>query len=244
MSKGGLGGYNPAPFGFGSSAGTTLEALQEALATAKGTALAKDRGTVVWVENAAQARVLWDLYNATERAGMQGDPAKLAAGILERWEAILRLIPDKTDTMIARRARVAAKLGLIGKGTTVQVLHDYLATTVGEIYQGLAFTDPTDAITYIPGGGVIPGGPTLLDGNALLPNASPYLSTLAYVAILLAQPASMPNDKFYALAGRIYEDVDGLVGAWMGFDWVKDGINGAGFFLDEDMNLDNERFDE
>ncbi|MRG98201.1 putative phage tail protein [Polyangium spumosum] len=238
----GLGGFNPAPFKFGAASQTDLEAIQNAIAEAEGTSLAVIKGTVKWVENHATARVLWELYGATQKLANQWLPEK-ATDFLPRWEAILGITPSRFDDLEDRRRRVAAKLSLIGKGTTFQVVNDYLTTILGSIYQGLVFTDPMDATTYVPGGGSVPGGPTFLDGNTIDPQLSPYYSTVAYVAILLAKPDSMSEEEFYALAGRIYEDADNLFGAWVAFDWIRDGVNGAGFYLDEDNNLDGQRFD-
>lgn len=240
---GGLGGNNPFPMKLGGAADGDLEVIQEAFAEALGSALAKERGTVSWVENHAIARVLWALYAAAQRLANQWDPKKMTV-FLERWEDILLTSPLPTDTDAARRTRVGLKMSLIGAGTTGDILRTYLETAIPEIYVDLVFTDPLDATTYVPGGGSVPGGgPTFLDGDLIGPFMSPYASSVAYMAILIEKPDSMSDNTFYALAARVYDDVDGLIGAWMDFDWVRDGGNGAGFYLDENFNLDNQRFD-
>lgn len=237
------GGFNPSPNVLGGSAALDLEAIQEGFADSQGSALARERGTVAWVENHAQARVLWDLYRLPQRLANQWDPLRMT-DFLPRWEKILGIKPLKNETLLERREHVGSKMSLVSAGTIQQVLTDYLEETIGDIFVGVEYGDPVTAVTYVPGGASIPGGPTLLDGD-LLPNTlSPWSSSLAYISILINKPASMTNDEFYERAARIYDDVDNLIGAWMRFDWVNDGPNGAGFYLDEDANLDNQRFDE
>ena len=239
----GLGGFNPAPFKFGEAASTDLEAIQNAFADTQGTSLARERGSVAWVENHATARVLYALYGLAYRLANVNDPARMT-NTLPRWEKILNIAPLDSDTIVERRNRVTAKLSLLGKGTTLQVVEDYLTLVLGSMFVGLKFSDPTEATTYVPGGGAVPGGgPAFLDGDLADPRISPYASSLGYVAILLQRPENMTVELFYERAGRIYEDMNNLLGAWMDFDWVNDGPNGAGFYLDEDYNLDNQRFD-
>ena len=239
----GLGGFNPAPFKFGEAASTDLEAIQNAFADTQGTSLARERGSVAWVENHATARVLYALYGLAYRLANVNDPARMT-NTLPRWEKILNIAPLDSDTIVERRNRVTAKLSLLGKGTTLQVVEDYLTLVLGSMFVGLKFSDPTEATTYVPGGGAVPGGgPAFLDGDLADPRISPYASSLGYVAILLQRPENMTVELFYERAGRIYEDMNNLLGAWMDFDWVQDGPNGAGFYLDEDYNLDNQRFD-
>lgn len=239
----GLGGFNPAPLTFGNAAETDLETLQNAIAEAQGSAIATERGTVAWIENHATARVLLALYLLARKLGYVNDPKRMTV-TLERWEAILGISPLYAETKLERRIRVEAKLSLLSAGTTFTTINDYLAKVLGNMYKGLEFPDPLTAITYVPGGGTVPGGgPTFLDGNLVGPTGSPYASSLAHVIVLLEKPIEMTEDVFYGKAAQIYDDMDNLIGAWMGFDWVRDGVNGAGFYLDEDNNLDNQRFD-
>ena len=239
----GLGGFNPAPFHFGNAADTDLEALHNAIADAHGSAIAKDRGSIAWVENHATARIFWELYLRAKKLGFINDPKRMTT-TLSRWEAILRIRPFRGAADAERRIRVEARLSLISAGTSPRVVNDYLARVLGAMFVGLEYPDPETALTYVPGGGSVPGGgPTFLDGNAVGPTVSPYASSLAHVIVLLEKPMEMTEDEFYARAAQIYEDMGILVGAWMGFDWVRDGPNGAGFYLDEEHNLDNQRFD-
>lgn len=237
---GGLGGFNPGPRRFGGAASTDLEAIQSAIASANGTAIATDRGTISWVENHATARVVYGLYRTAERVGSVNDPARMTE-TLPRWEKILRLSPG-SQSLRERRARVSAALSLLSAGTAFQVLDDYLVDLLGEMYLGLSFPDPLTATTRVPGGGSVPGGgPTFVDGDDADPAISPYSSSLARIAILLQKPIEMSEPVFYERAGSIRGVVDNLIGAWMGYSVIRDGPNGVGFFLDEPNNLDNQR---
>ena len=120
----GLGGFNPAPFKFGEAASTDLEAIQNAFADTQGTSLARERGSVAWVENHATARVLYALYGLAYRLANVNGPARMT-NTLPRWEKILNIAPLDSDTIVERRNRVTAKLSLLGKGTTLQVVEDY-----------------------------------------------------------------------------------------------------------------------
>lgn len=236
-----MGGFSPMPKKFGDAKNTDLAQVHGAITEAMGSAFAKERGSFVWVENHATARVVLGMYNSAERLGSVNDPARMT-DTLPRWEKILGL--PGVGNPPERRARVAAKLGLISAGTAFQVLDDYLTDLLGEMYLGLEFPDPLTAITRVPGGGTIPGGgPVFVDGDLADPTISPYSSSLAHVAILLEKPAEMSESVFYERASSIYNVIDNLVGAWMRFSVIRDGVHGRGFFLDEPNNLDNQRFD-
>lgn len=236
----GFGGFAPAPKTFGNAKRTDLETVHNAVTEAMGTAFATGKGTVAWVENHATARVVLGLYNTAERLGSVNDPARMTE-TLPRWEKILGLIAGE-QSQNERRARVAAALSLLSAGTAFQVLDDYLTDLLGEMYLGLEFQNPLTAVTYVPGGGTVPGGgPTFIDGALADPNISPFSSSLAHIVILLEKPAEMSEIVFYERSSLIYGVVDNLVGAWVKFSVIRDGVHGKGFFLDEPNNLDNQR---
>lgn len=238
----GLGGFNPAAFKFGNAKETTLEAIQKALAESKGTSLTDLEGTINWYENHAEARVLYDLYLAAERFSKQADPYTMSEHVLQRWEKIFNINPTRFDTLDSRRTKIALKFELIGKGTRHDVVFDYLTRTLGPIFKEIIYTDPINANSYCPGGGFIPFGPVIFDGNLLPNTVSPYYSTVGYIAILLEKPDTMSETEFYDKASKIYDELDNIIGAWITFDWIREGVNGPGFYLDEDNNLDNQAF--
>lgn len=228
------GAYNPSPMQFGAEINKIIELIQQGVEQAQGTALATERGTIAWVENHATARVLADLAKAAIRLGNQWDPEKMT-DFLPRWEKILGIIPLSSATMNERREEVALKLSLTGEAPTYQVVYDFLSELLGDLFVDLIHTSSTESIGAVPGGITIPGGVTLSNGD--------WFSSIAYLAIQVQKPANVTDKEFYPQVGKIYRYLNILLPAWCTFDWFLDGIHGAGFYLDEEYNLDNQRFD-
>lgn len=228
------GGYNPSPMQFGAEMNKIIELIQQGVEQAQGTALATEYGTIAWVENHATARVLADLAKSAIRLGNQWDPEKMT-DFIPRWEKILGIIPSSDSTDNERRAEIGLKLSLTGEPPTYQVVYDFLSDLLGEVFVNLILTTSVEASGMVPGGITIPGGVTLSDGD--------WISSIAYLAIEVEKPMDMTYKEFYPLVGKIYQYLNVLLPAWCDFDWFLDGVNGAGFYLDEERNLDNMRFD-
>lgn len=237
----GFGGFNPFPMKFGNAKTTTLQSIREDLATSYGTALETEKDTPLGVEIEAESRVLWDLYCTAERFKYIRDPDRMSIEFLVRWENIYGIPKSDFDTIPQRRARLKAKMQFAHQPNTRGNIQSYLENTLGDVFVGFAFNNALSVQGYVPGGVAIPGGPTLLDGNLLTAELSPYQSKVAHIAVLLQKPNGMTEVEFYEKAGYTYLALDGAVGFWNTYDWVRDGENGAGFYLDEDHNLDNHR---
>jgi uncharacterized protein YmfQ (DUF2313 family) len=80
-------------------------------------------------------------------------------------------------------------------------------------------------------------------GETFLANPDPHgaTSTIARITIACAKPAWMPYDQFYSLIGPVKSFLDDVLPAWSSFNITLDGPHGAGFYLDEPNNLDNQR---
>lgn len=228
------GAYNPHPMQFGAQAQKIIEQFQQSLADAQGTALATENGTVAWVENHAMARVLAEMANAAQRLANQWDPLK-TTDFLSRWEKILGIVPAPEASQAERRMILALKFSLIGEPPTLQVVYDFLTDLLGDFFVGLIATPSSQADGSVPGGVIIPGGVTLQDGD--------WRSSVAYIAIQTNKPAGIDDIIFYSAVAQIYQYLNYLLPGWATFDWFLDGPNGPGFYLDEDNNLDNQRFD-
>ena len=229
------GGFNYSPQTFGDSADTVCEIFLKALNQANGDGLTDEIDSFVYAKNFATARVLADLWSDNARLSYQFDPNKMT-DFLPRWETILNIIPDPDATDNERRNVVAAKLSNYGKAATQQVVNDLMVAILGDIFVQILNSDYTIASGGIPGGATVPGGAVLLDED--------WHSTIAYIAILLQQPANMPDYKFYIKAGNIDAALEDLLPAWTSFAWVRNNSNDtAGFILDDEHNLDNEYFD-
>jgi len=239
----GLGGYSPAPHQFGGASGTSLEGLQDTIAASMGGGLTNDPQTLLWAENHASARVWLDLYGLVDRLANQWDPYRIT-DFLPRWEAILGITPPRGSSLADRRREVLIRQILIGKGTVISALQDFLTLALNGIFDTIEYTDADTPDRYCPGGGAIPGGPTLLDGNALGSDMSPYYTRVGYIVVKVKKPGDISEEEFYRRVSTMYNTVGGLIAGWVGWDWVRESPQGPGFFLDEDLNLDNQAFDE
>lgn len=233
------GAFNPSPIKSGAEKGHIEEALLDALVDADGTALSPDVDSYVWAEHLAESRAIAYLWHTNKRMANQWDPSRMT-DFLPRWEKILGIRPLPGENDVSRRAKVKAKMEAYGDLATQQVVQDLLSTVLGDIFVGIVNTPSTDATGWVAGGVTVPGGVTLPNGT---PAGLTWYSTIAYLAIETQQPLNMSDAEFYDAVGQISQFLDDLIPAWVTFDWFLDGGSGSGFYLDEEKNLDNQRFD-
>jgi len=229
-----MGAFNPAPTKTGAERGHVEEILLDSLLETDGTALASEVDSFVYAERVAEARAIAYLWHLNQRCANQWDPDRMT-DFLPRWEKILGLRPLVTDTDNARRAKVRAKMESYGEPGTLQVVNDLMRVVLGSLYVGIVNTPSSAAVGQVPGGCVVLGGASLADGD--------WYSTIAHVAFQTVQPAGVSDATFYDAIGQIASFVDDLLPGWVTWDWFLDGGHGSGFYLDEDKNLDNQRFD-
>jgi len=227
------GGFAPSPMKFGSSKNSVNEIFLNALNQADGNALTDDVDSFVYAENFAIARALTDIWSSNARMAYQWDPHRMT-DFVPRWEKILGIFPLQSDTMTDRRNRIAGKLATFGKSPNRNNLDGLLTLIFADVYLGIVNTPSTDAIGSVPGGITVPGGVTLPDGD--------WTSTIAHIAIATQQPTSIKDADYYATKNEMVGFLNDFLPAWTTFAIFKDGPSGAGFFLDDPKNLDNERF--
>ncbi len=225
--------YNGSPMRFGAERGSNLEILHESLVEGKGTAFSVDEDSYVWAESLADAKAIEYLWSTAQRFANQWNAEKMT-DFLPRWERIYGIRPLRSDTLVERRAKVKAKMEMLGMPPTYQVVDDLLKIVLGDVYDGLVHTSSLVAETRLPGGATISGGPTIPSGS--------WYSTISYLAIKTIQPTYMDDSTFYKIVAQIYQFLDDLLPAWVTFSWFKDGVFGTGFYLDTPHNLDNQRF--
>ncbi|WP_437767192.1 hypothetical protein WME77_09190 [Sorangium sp. So ce764] len=228
-----MGNFNPSPEKFGAEEGHIEEHLLNSLLEADGTAFTKEVDSYVWAERNAEARALAYFWHLNRRMANQWDPLRMT-DFLPRFEKILGIRPPPNETDVGRRAKVRAKMEAYGAPPTQQVVHDLLTVVLGSIYAGLVHTPSSQAVGRVPGGATVPGGVTLANGD--------WYSTIAHLAIKTVQPAGLDDATFYDAVAQIALFLSDLLPTWVTFDWFLDGVHGAGFYLDEDRNLDNQRF--
>ena len=70
-----------------------------------------------------------------------------------------------------------------------------------------------------------------------------FYSAVSKLTIVTVKPSWMTYAQYYQKTTGIFPLLDAFLPAWVTFDVVLDGPNGAGIYLDEFYALDNERFD-
>ena len=242
----GFGGYHPYPRRFGGGR-PPLKVLHESINAGRGTALdASNPDTIAWVEGMAYARAIYFAGVMTnERLSHQWDPARMT-DMLSRWEAIYGLRPAPSDDDATRRAAVRAKMERFLVASSIHArLVTRLAADLGEVFSAIEYISTANAIITVPDASY-PWG-SVVSGR-------PWSSSVAHILILLVKPAGYTEGEFYEAAGKVAPALDGIVPAWCTFDWyrapaagaavtVSGGPSQAGFYLDNDHNLDNSVFD-
>lgn len=204
-----------------------IRVLLDGLNASRGTAYDTSDNGVVYAENEAIARVLWNAWEQSRRFANQFDPARMT-DLLPRWEKIFGLTPLDTDSVVARRAAVAERWARIGVVPTRTEIVDRLRAVLGDIYVAYETIAAEDAVMWWPGG---------------TPNPlAPWYSTTARVLVQVRRPAGMTLGEFWGRLGSINPIFDQLGPTWITWDWYLEGSTG-GFVLDDELNLDHERFD-
>ncbi len=233
---GGLAPY-PERYGAGSK---RLERILRALNNARGTAYDTSQTSNVYAENMALARALDAAWSTNQRLANQWDPERITTS-LARWEKILGLHPYVTDTDAERRARIADRLLHVGVPKTHQEVYDRLHDVLGaDVFVAVRYIDINNAVRFFPGS--IPAGP----------EEDSWYATIAHILVHVQKPDAMTEGEFYEKVKDVHRVMDAIAPAWATWDWYRNGEGHsglwaedaeAGFFLDDDHNLDNQIFD-
>ena len=144
----------------------------------------------------------------------------------------------------ARRAVVAERMARFGVRVTHASMTTELAARLGSAFVGIEYIHPANAVVHGPEDA--PWG-TFLEGV-------PWYSTAAHILVRLQKPSGWTEGDFYAAAAKVFPSIDPIASSWSDFDWyrapptgapinVVGGPSAAGFYLDDDPNLDNNVFD-
>lgn len=182
------GGASPSPERYGGGVGNTsvplLQRIYEGIAAARGSAYDQSwpPTTAVGIENMAMARAIcFDGYGANERLANNVMPGTATPeGCLGRWENILGLVVQPTDTPPLRRARLVAAFASFGKASTLQRVRDACSALLGSVFVALVLADPSNAMNFWPGftgsAGLVsslgPGSTAVITGMAGVTGAS------------------------------------------------------------------------
>lgn len=235
------GKYAPQPErygGLGTQRAPTIKILADALGKSRGTAYDSSQGTTVEVENWGLARALWESWETNRRLSFVADPFRMTGTVLARWERMLCIAPEPTATEPERRETVQERFGRFGMLADHQEIRDRLAASLGPVFVDLFHVTLAEAVVWWPGG---------------TPNVdAPWYSTVCHVVVKTQKPAGYSEADYMAAIALVNDILDPILPAHMTWDWYRNGDGhtgawatdtGAGFFLDDDRNLDFEILD-
>jgi len=229
-----FGSYSPFPLRFGGGR-PPLEHRVKSILAQLGTAYTKDATGLVWIRAMALGRVIWELWESNKRLANQWDPVRMT-DFLGRWEKILALPVSPTDSLATRRARVGLTMARAGYADRSTLYATCLAYLGSSVFLSIVTTSSADANVWTPSGWPM--------GQHGSPGTIPdWLSTVSHIDVLTTQPSGMSDAEYYSTRASVKPALDAILPAWATFDIVRDGPHGAGFYLDEQANLDNQRFD-
>ncbi len=222
----------------------TLKTILDGLNSARGTAYDTVEDGVVYAENEAIARMLWCAWEQNQRFANQFDPDRMT-DFLPRWEAIFGLTPLDSDTDTERRRAVKERMLRIGVVPTRQELIDRLTVALGSAFVSYTNIELADSTQWVPNTSPAwPAGPPPAVRNVTTLSYDPtWYSTTAHILILVTRPSAMNIGQFWEALGRVYPILDAMVPAWVTWEFYVESPTGAGFFLDEENNLDHYIFD-
>ncbi len=246
----GCGALNPFPIRFGGGR-RRIKYILDSLNAQMGTGFDTSEMSTNYLENLATARLLSAMWSTNQRLANQFDSRRMTT-CLPRHEKILAIRPKRTDSNTVRRARIAELEAREGKACLFSVMVDTLTTKLGAYFVSLDTIGISIAVITVPDG-TYPWGSVLA--------GAPWSSTIDHLLVRMQKPAGATEADFYGQAARVVAILGPILPAWVTVDWyrapsgatngaivaapilVTDGPTGAGFYLDDEHNLDNNIFD-
>ncbi len=191
-------GRNPFPRRFGGGR-HTVEIIHEAMLDQLEPGWDKSEDTENYAELYAHALAVTMIWALNARLAGRMIPARMIE-TLPTWEAACTLRPEPGDTLITRRARVAAKMrGLVGNA--IVDINAALVALVGSNFLGLVAATPSQDVTYWPG--INPGPPGFQ-----------WASNRATLGVRLTR-LGLDDGLFVALVARAQQMLEDLIPLWM-----------------------------
>lgn len=162
-------------FRTGGQKNTAVEIIHKSLNSARGSAYQayddQDNDTIVSMKNLAYAKAINEIHDSNIRLSNQWNPDKML-DFIPRWEKILGIIPNPNDSLERRKEIIAAKMTRWTQPANNQGVLDLIEVVLDDIFIELEHVDPNTNPGIIPGGGTIPGGASLGNGNWSAPCAA------------------------------------------------------------------------
>lgn len=238
-----FGGLSPFPLRFGGGK-SRVKVVLDSLLSQRGNGYDTSRDSYVYAEALGHARAVAAAWAANRRLRHVWDPSKLTGSMLARWERILGIVPPTEDSDAARRQRIAIRFERVGFGALSGELSGRLTDAVGDVFVTLEWVPYASALIRVPDGSYPWGSVSA---------GAPWASTTAHLLVLLQRPSGYTEGDFFDAAATVADIVDAALPAWATFDWYREPDSGgtatpggpslAGFYLDDEHNLDANIFD-
>jgi hypothetical protein len=191
--------------------------------------------SLLFIRCNAYARALTAVWSAYFRILNQIDPHTMT-DFLPSWESVFGITPAFNVSLEARRAQLALRMQYLKSGGSIALFIKLLRTILPNTFDHVELIPSTLANTHVPLGATVPGGINV-------PADGQWSSTISHILVIVKKPVTMTENEFYTEVGQLYNYASLMLPAWATFDWARDGAMGLGFYLDDEHNLDNERFD-
>lgn len=191
--------------------------------------------TWLFIQCNTYARALSEAWVLYFRMLNQINPLTMT-DFLEGWEHIFNIKPSAQQSEKNRRKEIALHFLFSKSGASIYTLNQFFKIILPNTFVRVELIPSTKANTHVPLGANVPGGINV-------PPDGFWSSSISHILIVTQKPATMTENEFYAEVGRLYAYAHLILPAWATFDWVREGASGVGFYLDEEHNLDNQRFD-
>lgn len=194
-------GRNPYPRRYGGGQ-RTFEIEHQAMLDRLAPGWDVSEDAAIYAEVYAQAlmvSVAWAINNRLRRALI---PAGMLRTTVESWEGAMRLRPNSTDSLVARRNAIAARLLGIA-GNTILDIEAAASRLLGPRFVELRTIAEADTTTYWPG--INPGPP-----------GWEWASNRCTFAIVIA-PVNDTDAERARVIGQLFVELESIAPAWMTF---------------------------
>lgn len=158
--------------------------------------------TAIYAETLAQAIIVSTTWAANQRLRRVFIPAGMLRPVVETWETAMRLRPGVADTLVSRRAAIAARLRGIA-GNTILDIEETARALLGPRFVELRTIAEPDTTTYWPG--INPGPP-----------GWEWSSNRCHFAIVVSQAGDTDTERAATL-GRLFTELESVAPGWMTF---------------------------